>query len=50
MVIEAITPKLSLLSATDKEEFLRGKNFVVISTIKKGSLKKAEKMLSDLKN
>lgn len=49
-VIEAITPRLSLLSATDKEEFLRGKNFVVISTIKKGSLKKAEKMLGDLKN
>jgi hypothetical protein len=48
-IVDEITPNLKILEKDEKEEYLRGKNFVIIRTIKNGGLKKAEKMLEDLK-
>jgi tetratricopeptide (TPR) repeat protein len=47
-IIDEITPNLNILEKDEKEEYLKGRNFVVIRTIKKGGFKKAEKMLEDL--
>ena len=47
-LIDEIAAKLDSLKETDKDEYFKARNFVAIRTIKKGSFKKAEKMLNEL--
>ena len=37
-----------MLEKEDKEEYFKGKNFIVLKMMKNGSMKKADKMLKEI--